>query len=303
VTSPAPPSQQNDIKAVLAAAIGSTCVGFVPYFVSGLQKTGVDTVSVLLFRYCIALVLLLPLALWRTRGLVEEWQAGGRWLFLNGVTLGAFQTYCYFKAIETIATSIVVTTFYCYPIITIVIDRYVFKLRVPWTTIAALGVVLIGVLLTSLPGFAGAAIDPAGLTYAMLTAVGYAVYIAVAYPYTRQVSALASATFIYASMATAFGAAVLYRGLQLPPEPHLWLNLIAIGTLGGALQIASFAYALPRLSSSGYAIVVCLELVTVVLVGVALLGEHLVLAQWLGVVLVLGGILIERIAKARSASA
>lgn len=299
MTAPIAQHQPNDLKAALAAAIGSTCVGFVPFFVTGLQKTGMETVSVLLFRYCIALLLLFPLALWQSRGLATEWQAGGRWLFLNGLTLGAFQTFCYFKAIESVATSIVVTCFYCYPVITLLIDRFVFKLTIPWTTIAALAAVLAGVVLTSAPGFAGATLDPVGIGFSVLTALGYAIYIAVAYPYTKRVSPFASAAFIYTSMAIAFGAVVLYRGMQVPSEPHLWLNLLAIGTLGGALQIASFAYALPRLSSSGYAIVVCLELVTVVLVGVALLGEQLLALQWLGVAFVVSGILIERIMRSR----
>jgi drug/metabolite transporter (DMT)-like permease len=84
----------------------------------------------------------------------------------------------------------------------------------------------------------------------------------------------------------------------MPPRSDLWVNILFIGTLGGALQILSFSYALPRLASTGFAVIVCLEVVTVVLAGVVLLGERLEPVQWLGVVLVLGGILLARLAKA-----
>lgn len=295
-----PRTRSSELKAAAAAAIGSICVGFSPLFVSGLQKAGLDTVSVLFMRYVIALVFLLPLALWQAGALGPEWRRGGRWLYVNGITLGAFQTYCYFHAIETVATSIVVTVFFCYPVVTLLIDRFVFKLPLGWTTVAAVAVVLAGVAATSAPGFAEARLDPVGLAFTVASALGYALYIAVAYPRTRLVAPLAAATFIYASMATMFGLAAFSRGLTLPAEPGLWLNLLFIGTLGGAVQIAAFSYALPRLSSSGYSIIMSLELVTVVLAGVFLLGEQLTGVQQMGIALVIGGVLFERLMRARS---
>lgn len=295
-----PRTRSSELKAAAAAAIGSTCVGFSPFFVSGLQKAGLDTVSVLFMRYVIALVFLLPLALWQAGALGPEWRRGGRWLYVNGITLGAFQTYCYFHAIETVATSIVVTVFFCYPVVTLLIDRFVFKLPLAWTTVAAVAVVLMGVVATSAPGFAAARLDPTGLAFTFASALGYAIYIAIAYPRTRLVAPFAAATFIYLSMATIFGLAALSRGLTLPAEPRLWLNLLFIGTLGGAVQIAAFSYALPRLSSTGYSIIMSLELVTVVLAGVLLLGEQLTGLQQLGIALVVGGILFERLMRARS---
>ncbi len=291
----------NELQAVAAAAIGSTAVGFVPFFISGLQQAGTDTVSALALRFTVALLVLVPLAVWQTGGLGAEWRRGGRWLFLNGLILGTFQVYCYFKAVETLATSIVVTIFYVYPVIAIALDRFMFGLEVRRTTLLAVAIVIAGVALASVPGFAGAALDPTGLFFAALAPFGYAAYIAAAYPITKRVAPLASAVFIYGAYTVAFGAWALARGLRLPSEPGLWLNVLYIGTLGGAMQVASFAYALPRLSSSGYAIIVCLEFVTVVIAGVLLLGEKLLPVQWVGVGLVLGGILLERLSRAAAA--
>ena len=289
-----------ELKAVAAAAIGSISVGFVPMFISGLQKAGMNTVSTLVWRYIVALAILIPLALWRHR-LADEWHKGGKWLVLNGLTLGVVQVFCYFKAIETLPTSVVVTLFYCYPVLTLVLDRALFGLTFGPAKLVGVLIIIVGVALTSWPGLVGAsALDPRGMSYVLFTAFAYALYIAAAYPVTKKVAPLASAVFIYGSYATVFGLIAFLTGFDLPPSRDLWLNVLFIGTLGGALQIMSFSYALPRLASSGYAVIVCLEVVTVVLAGVFLIGERLQPIQWLGVALVIGGIFLARASRSMS---
>ncbi|MBS0242740.1 MAG: DMT family transporter [Proteobacteria bacterium] len=288
-----------ELKAAAAAAIGSTSVGFVPLFVTGLQRVGVDTVSTLVWRYVVALAILIPLAYWR-HSLAEEWKRGGIWLFLNGITLGVFQVYSYFKALETLPTSMVVTLFYCYPVLTLFIDRIIFKLPISAAKLAGVLIIVSGIALVSYRGIAGATLDPKGLFHVACSVCGYAAYIAIAYPVTKKVQPLASATFIYGAYAIAFGLVVSFRGLALPPRADLWLNVLFIGSLGGALQILSFSYALPRLASSGYAVIVCLEFVTVVLAGVFLLGEPMLTIQWLGIAMVLGGIFLARASRSMS---
>lgn len=221
-------SQSVELKAALVAAIGSISVGFVPFFAVGLQRAGFDTVSLLLWRYIIALAILVPLALAFHR-LADEWQRGGRWLMLNGLLVGTFLVFCYFKAIETLPTSVVITIFYCYPILTLALDRVIYRMPVSTVTLVAVGTIIIGVALTSLPGLVGAKLDPRGVAFAAMSAVAYAIYVATAYPFTRNVAPIASAVFIYGSFAIAFGVATLFSGLATPPRPELWLNLLFIG--------------------------------------------------------------------------
>ena len=209
-------------------------------------------------------------------------------------------SYTAIGSIETLPTSVVVPLFYCYPVLTLVLDRFLFNLSFGAAKLAGVLIIIVGVALTSAPGFAGANIDPHGLLYVVLSAIGYAFYVAAAYPVTKAVAPLASATFIYGSYALAFATAAAIQGFSLPSAEALWLNVLFIGSLGGALQILSFSYALPRLASSGYAVIVCLEVVTVVLAGVLLIGERLQPIQWLGVGLVLGGIFLARASRSMS---
>ena len=139
-----------------------------------------------------------------------------------------------------------------------------------------------------------------GLILAAISPVLYALYITFSFTQTRRLPAFVAAAMIYAGQLTAFGAAVAVRGLHWPAAPTEWLLVIAIGTLGGAVQIASFAYALPRLSASGYAVIVSLELVTVVAIGTLALDEPLSVTSMFGIALVLSGVVLDRLMRAWS---
>ena len=121
-----------------------------------------------------------------------------------------------------------------------------------------------------------------------------------AYRFTRQGSPFAGAAAIYLGLGTGYAIVTLFTGMHLPSHTTGWLALAAIAFVGGVIQISSFAYALPRLSASGYSIIVSLELVSVVLLGVTVLGEKLSPIQIVGIVLVVAGIVTDRLLRARA---
>src|SRR5690606_24923087 len=128
--------------------------------------------------------------------------------------------------------------------------------------------------------------DPVGMFCALATPVIYAAYIAIAYRYTRQGSPFASASAIYLGLGTAYAIVMVLFGMHVPADLGQWRSVLMIALVGGVIQVASFAYALPRLSAGRYSIIVSLEWVTVVLIGVLLLGEQLSLVQFGGISLV-----------------
>lgn len=287
----------SELKAVLIAVVSSICVGMVPFMARELQTSGVDTISLLCLRCGVGVCVLVPLAAMRGQfpGPVSRRNALALY---GGGLFAAFQSFCYYKSMETVATSIAGTIFFAYPIFTLFIDRFVLGQIVPRSTVIAVLMIFLGVVLASLPSLHGAKAGGFGLFLVALTPLLYATYITVTYGFTRSVPTFTAAYLIYLGQLTAFGSAALMSGLKLPETATGWLAVLAMGTIGGSLQVASFAYALPRLSSSGYAVVVSLELVTVVMLGVALLGEHLTAAQVAGIALVLSGVLLDRLLRA-----
>ncbi len=289
----------NDWRAVLAAAIGSSLVGTVPMFATGLYREGMDVVSLLFWRYWIALVALWPLAIATSPNLKDDWRRAGRSLFLNAIVLGMAQTFTYFRAVETVPSSVVITIFFSYPVMTLLIDRFVYGLTPSIGSVAAVGLIFIGAVFAGWPSLSLGQVDRIGLLCAIATPIVFSIYIAVAYRFTRQASPFAGAASIYSGLACGYALAALYLGLKLPGSTAGWLSLLAIGTVGGAIQISSFAYALPRLSTSGYSVIISLELVTVVLLGVTVLGETLTPIQSYGIALVAAGVIVDRVMRAR----
>jgi drug/metabolite transporter (DMT)-like permease len=301
----APPAEVGarggEVRAVLVALLGSSLVGSVPMFATGLYRAGMDVQSLLFWRYAIALCVLWPLAIRFSSSLGQEWRLGGMALFLNALTLGMLQTYTYFRAVEGMPSSVVVTIFFTYPILTLALDRFLFGKPVATGSLAAVALVFTGALVTGWPALSFAGGDPIAVACAILTPVGFSIYIAVAYRFTLRTSALAGAAFIYSGMAVAYASIVLATGLKPPQGATGWASVLWIAIVGGALQISSFAYALPRLSAGAYSIIISMELVTVVLLGVAVLGEVLSTWQAMGIALVAAGIVADRLARARTA--
>lgn len=293
------PPPNREYLAVLAAAIGSTCVGTVPMLAMGLYHGGFDAASLLFWRYWLALTILIPLGLATSPSLGAEWRNAGRALFINGITLGVLQTFTYFRALQTLPSSIVVTIFFTYPMFTVAIDQLVFGRKARWPTVLAVLLIFMGVVMTGWPHLTLHEVEPVGLICAFLTPLIFSVYIAVAFRFTREVTAFASAAFIYGGLAVGYAIVAAVVGVKVPGNLEGWLRLAGIATVGGALQISSFAYALPRLSASGYSIIVSLELVTVTLLGVAVLGEQLNMLQSFGVAVVVVGIIVERLLRAK----
>jgi len=299
MTAQSEPGPGVEARAVAAAALGSALVGTVPYFAIGLYNGGMDVGSVLFWRYWIALAVLIPIAWWTSPSLRAEWATAGRGLFVNSLTLGVAQTYTYFRAVQTVPSSVVITVFFVYPIITLALDRYLFSISVRWSSIAAVGLIFIGALLAGWPSLGLGDADPVGILCVLATPFVYAAYIAVAYRYTRQGSPFASASAIYLGLGCAYAIVVGIFGMRLPSDTGGWYGLLMIALVGGVIQVASFAYALPRLSAGRYSIIVSLELVTVVLIGVLLLGEHLSAIQFAGIGLVAVGIVADRLVRAK----
>jgi drug/metabolite transporter (DMT)-like permease len=276
--------------AAVAAVAGSVMVGFMPILARHLYATGIDAPSMLLWRYTIALPALALAAAATRLDLVAAWRSGAWRIAIVGATLGAGQTIAFWESIKTLDTSVAVLLFYTYPALTLVLDRVLFRRPIRLRAALCVAVILAGAGFITVPGLRGGAIDPRGLAWAIPSPLIYAFYLAANSVLLRRQKPLAGALSLYLGMTLTFGAACLVRGLDTPAEPETWLLLLFIALGPGALTITLFAYSVPLLGPSGYAIIANLELVTVVSVGVTLLGEKMTPERATGGALIVAGI-------------
>jgi drug/metabolite transporter (DMT)-like permease len=276
--------------AALAALAGSVMVGFMPILARHLYAGGIDAPSMLLWRYAIALpVLLIATAAMRLDP-IAAWRAGAGRIVLVGMTLGAGQTICFWESIKTLDTSIAVLLFYTYPALTLLLDRVLFGRLIRPAAMLCVAIILFGAALITLPGLKGGTIDPRGLVWAIPAPLIYVFYLAANSVLLRRHKPLVGAVSLYLGMALTFGAVCIVQGLDVPREPDTWLVLIFVALGPGALVITLFSYSVPRLGPSSYAIIANVELVTVVIVGVTLLGELVTPERAIGGVLIVAGI-------------
>jgi|GEM_PF-1043643 len=286
--------------APLAAVSGSMLVGFMPILALQLYAEGISAPSMLLWRYALALLPLAAAMAILRLDLVAACRAGAWRIALTGATLGAAQTLCFWESIKTLDTSIAVLLFYTYPALTVAIERLVFRRKVRLGAVACIAVILFGAALIAGPGLRAGTIDPRGLAWAVPSPVFYALYLSLTSTMLRHHPPLIGAGCLYLGMLATFGAATLFLGLDMPENSATWWLLLFIGFGPGALTITLFSYSVPKLGPSSYAIIANVELVTVVAVGVLLLGERVTASRAVGGVLIIGGILAHSLLQRRT---
>jgi len=261
-----------------------------PILARHLYADGIDAPSMLLWRYAIALPALMIAATATRLDVRAAWRGGAWRIALVGATLGAGQTICFWESIKTLDTSVAVLLFYTYPALTLAVDRVLFKRPIRALPALCVAIILIGAACITLPGLRAGTIDPRGLAWAIPSPLIYVFYLAANSVLLRRHKPLAGALCLYLGMALTFAAACLYQGLDVPREADSWLVLLFVALGPGALTITLFSYSVPILGPSSYAIIANLELVTVVAVGVTLLGEKMTPGRAGGGALIIAGI-------------
>src|SRR5437667_2027192 len=283
--------------AVLAAVSGSVMVGFMPWIARHLYADGLSAPSMLFWRYVLALMALIIAA----RAIGLDLRAAGRrgaWkVVLVGMTLGTAQTLCFWQSLKTLETGIAVLLFCRYPAVTLALDRLAFGQPIRPRAALCIAVILLGAGLITVPGLQGGTIDPRGLLWAIPSPLVYALYLAVNARLLRRHPPLIGAAGLFLGMALSFTAAVPFIGLEMPTTPASWVLVVFIALGPGALTMTLFSYSVPRLGASSFAILANVELVTVVAIGILVLGEAVTLSSALGGGLIVAGILTHALAR------
>lgn len=289
--------------AMLAAVAGSVIVGFMPVMTLRLYADGMSAPSMLAWRYTIALVPLAAAAALAGDSLKAALRGGAWRIALVGATLGAGQTLCFWESLHWIPTSVAILLFYTYPALTLLIERLVFGRPIRPLPALCVAAILVGAALVLLPGLRSGGIDPRGVLWLLPAPVLYAFYLAANAVLMRRHPPLVAGGFLYLGFALVFLAAGAVRGIDVPTDTGAWMLIVAIALGPGAVTITLFSYAVPRLGPASYAIIANTELITVVLLGILVLGEAMSMGRAAGGALIVGGILVHALSRKDKAAA
>lgn len=276
----------TQVKGYVLAALSAATYGMNPLFAVPLYDDGMDSNSVLFFRYLFAIPLLFLMGKVRGRSFSlrrDQWLpvvALGLLIALSSLAL--FQSYNYMNS------GIASTLLFVYPIMVAVIMAVVFRERIPLATWACIAVAGVGIaLLCKTSG--DNSLDPIGISLVMLSALSYAIYmVGVNRKRLCDVPTLTLTLYILVFGLLLFVVkAAAAGGVTTPAHLPYWGNLLSLAIFPTAISFLCATAAIQYIGSTPTAILGALEPVTAILFSVTILNQPITSRDLLGMSLII----------------
>lgn len=276
------------IKGYILAIIAAATYGMNPLFALPLYEDGLNTDSVLFFRYLIAIPIIAFSILVRKRSFritkkeIIPLTIMGLLISVSSLTL--FLSYNY------IDVGIASTLLFVYPIMVTLIMCIVYKEKLTLTTIICLCIVTFAIFLLCKTS-SGAILNLTGVALVMLSALLYAIYIVgVNRPILKNVATLKITFYCLIVGLILFFIRLDFGQNITVPSPdkwYLWFNLLALAIFPTVISFICTTRAIQYIGSTVTAILGALEPVTGLFFGVVVFGEVLTMRTSVGVLLII----------------
>ena len=276
-------------KGYILGAVAAATYGMNPLFALPLYENGMDTDSVLLFRYLFALPLLGIML--KARGRDFRLQRReilplivlGLLVAVSSLTL--FQSYHYMDA------GIASTILFLYPVMVAVIMAAFFHERITAATVVSILLACTGIGLLY-KGGDGATLSLIGVGLVFISSLSYAIYIVGVNRSSLRDLSTEKLTFYVLLFGLSIYLVRLRGGVDLQPVPTplLWINAVSLALFPTIVSLVTMAGAIRRIGSTPTAILGALEPVTALFFGVLVFGERLTPRILTGVALILAAV-------------
>ncbi|ALC88994.1 hypothetical protein AM500_03665 [Bacillus sp. FJAT-18017] len=221
----------------------------------------------------------------------------GKLLVVGGVGLGGTSLALY-ASLAYVPTSISLVMLFQFTWIGLVIERFVFKRKIGHNQWLAVALVLAGTLFVlQITTIDAGSVNMAGVLYGFLAAICYSVFLIGA-------SVLpASIPNFYKTFLMVAGTMVLllvgFAAVTPPAEMNPFGDVmgwgILLGLLAQAIPPVLFTYGAPKIGGTLTSILSAFELPVGIIASYLIVGEQVVLAQWVGMLLILAGIVVSQL--------
>jgi drug/metabolite transporter (DMT)-like permease len=279
-------------KGIICGILSAICYGTNPFGALPLYDEGVNTASVLFYRFSMAVVMLSVMQLIGRQSLkvtTKEMKVLASLGILMAVaSLTFFQSFHYMDA------GIASTILFVYPVMVAVIMSVFFKESVTLSTISAIILALLGIGLLYRGG-GDASLNTWGVILVMLSSLTTAIYIVVVNQSSIRMSSLKLTFYVLlicmmCLLAYSFTSPELH--LQLPPSAKAWFFACWLGLVPTVLSLVFMTIAVREAGATPTAIMGALEPLTAVTIGVLVFGESLTPRLVIGIVLILLAVII-----------
>lgn len=280
----------------LCAVGAAVCYGTNPLGALNLYAEGMNTPSVLFYRFGLAWLIVAVVMLFRRESFKVD-----RREFLTLTALGVlfiFSSLTLYLSFHLMPAGVASTILFTYPVMTAAIMAVFFRERIRTGTIMSILLSFVGVLLLYWSDGSGT-LHIGGVVLVLVSALTYALYIIVV-----DKSPLAMSSFkinfyvlFYCAAGMALFALLSGQPLQLPPTPRAWLWVSWLAVVPAIMALVMMVYAAKYIGSTPTAILGALEPTTAVLIGVLVFAEPFTLRLLCGIALILAAVTIVVLGK------
>lgn len=279
-------------KGIICGILAAVCYGTNPFGALPLYEEGVNTASVLFYRFSMAVLMLAVMLIVERKSFSVK--KGEMKTLVSLGALFAVSSITYYQSFHFMDAGIASTILFVYPVMVAVIMAAFFKESVTLSTVSAIILALLGIGLLYRGG-EGATLSTMGIILVMLSSLSYAVYIVVVNQSSIRMSSLKLTFYVLlicmmCLMAYSFTSPDLH--LQLPPSPRAWFYACWLGLVPTILSLVLMTIAVHEVGATPTAIMGALEPLTAVTIGVLLFGEALTLRLMTGIVLILLAVML-----------
>ncbi len=278
----------TNLKGLSAAAISSITFGTIALFSLPVLKSGMDSLSLIVYRFFFGGIALLLLALFQRVSLRVSLKDIGQLLLLSCIysvsALSLIEGYNYMP------TGVATTLVFSYPVWTALLMAVFFRERLGIKTIASIVLAIVGVVLLS--GITGSDLQNShiGVAWELLSGLTYAIYLVV-FPRleVKKMPSLALTFYIFLfTMLLILGFSFITKGELAPiANKSVALNLVLVGLIPTAISNIALIVALKKVSSTLTAILGVFKPITALIIGLLVFGETLNQYTTLGLILTL----------------
>ena len=279
----------------LCAVGAAVCYGTNPLGALNLYAEGMNTPSVLFYRFGLAWIIIAVVMGVKALCHKENLRVS-RLEFLTLTALGLLfigSSLTLYLSFHHMPAGVASTILFTYPVMTALIMTIFFHERVRLATVLSIALALAGVLLLYW-GDTGGALSTVGVVLVLVSALTYALYIIVVDKSPLHMSSFKINFYVlfYCAAGMALFALVSGQPLQVPPTPRAWLWVGWLAVVPAIMALVMMVYAAKYLGSTPTAILGALEPLTAVLIGIFVFGEPFGPRLLLGIVLILAAVTI-----------
>jgi len=278
-------------KGIICGILAAVCYGTNPFGALPLYEEGVNTSSVLFYRFSMAVLMLAAMLFVEHKSFRVS--SGEMKTLASLGLLFAASSITYYQSFRFMDAGIASTILFVYPVMVAVIMATFFREKVTASTVIAIILALVGIGLLY-RGDTGMSLSTTGVLLVMVSSLTYAVYIVVVNQSSIRMSSLKLTFYVLLTcmlslLAYSFTSSDLH--LMLPPSPRAWFFACWLGLVPTVLSLVLMTIAVHEAGATPTAIMGALEPLTAVAIGVMVFDESLTLRLGIGIVLILLAVL------------